>query len=211
METEILKIFDENHIQTGIATRAEIHAKGLWHETFHCWLISEINGEYYLYFQLRSADKKDYPSLFDITAAGHLLASEEPDDGIRELKEELGLSLSSEELEKLAIIPSIIEQPHMIDREFAHVYIVEQKGEITDFHLQSEEVAGIVRSKLVDFFHFVTGDIPFLHLEGFQLHENGELIQLVLDAKPNDFVRYNGLYMKALISLFKKRFFNEMG
>lgn len=206
METEILKTFDENHKQTGVATRAEIHAKGLWHETFHCWLISEINGEYYLYFQLRSADKKDYPSLFDITAAGHLLASEEPEDGIRELREELGLSLSSEDLEKLAIIPCTIEQPLTTDREFAHVFIAVQQGEIADFHLQSEEVAGIVRSKLADVIRFVVGDILFLHLEGFQLHENGEKIRLVLDAKPSDFVRYNDLYMRRLIRLFKKKF-----
>lgn len=206
METEILKTFDENHKQTGVATRAEIHAKGLWHETFHFWLISEMNGEYYLYFQLRSADKKDYPALYDITAAGHLLASEEPEDGIRELREELGLSLSSEDLKKLAIIPCIIEQPLMIDREFAHVFISVQKGEITDFHLQSEEVAGIVRSKLIDVVRFVAGDILFLHLEGFQLHENGEKICLVLDAKPSDFVRYNDSYMRRLIRFFKKEF-----
>ncbi|MGM9967534.1 NUDIX domain-containing protein [Rummeliibacillus sp. TYF005] len=206
METEILKTFDENHKQTGVATRAEIHANGLWHETFHCWLISQVNGEYYLYFQLRSADKKDYPSLFDITAAGHLLATESPEDGIRELREELGLSLLKEDLEKIAVIPCIIEKPLMIDREFSHVFLAIQKGAFTDFHLQVEEVAGIVCSKLMDVVQFIEGDLPLLPLTGFKILENGEKVNFTLDAKPSDFVRYNNKYMTLLTTILKKRF-----
>ena len=206
METELLKTFDENHKQTGVATRAEIHAKGLWHETFHCWLVGQVNGEYYLYFQLRSADKKDYPSLFDITAAGHLLAYEEPEDGIRELREELGLPLLNKDLEKLAIIPCTIEQSLMIDREFAHVFLAIQKEAFTDFHLQVEEVAGIAYSKLVDVVQFVEGNLRLLPLAGFKILESGEKINFTLDAKPSDFVRYNNKYMMLLMSILKKRF-----
>ena len=93
MDSELLRIFNINMKHIGEATRAEVHAKGLWHETFHCWLVSKIEDQYYLYFQLRSACKKDYASQFDITAAGHLLANERAEDGIRELQEELGSHL----------------------------------------------------------------------------------------------------------------------
>lgn len=206
MESERLKIFDQHHHPIGVATRAEIHKKGLWHETFHCWLISKIDDEYYLYFQLRSALKKDYPSLFDITAAGHLLATESPDDGIRELQEELGLPLSKESLEKLAIVPSVIEQSSMIDREFAHVYLVIQSGDFKGFDLQLEEVAGIVRAKLMDAIDFFEGQTSELHLEGFEIIENGERQSLVRNAKPNDFVRYDGEYMEELVILLKEKF-----
>ncbi|MGG0655240.1 NUDIX hydrolase [Rummeliibacillus pycnus] len=205
MESEILKTFDVHHQQTGVATRAEVHAKGLWHETFHCWLISRIEGEYYLYYQLRSAKKKDYASLFDITAAGHLLASEEPEDGIRELREELGLSLSNSDLQKLAIIPAVIEQPPMLDREFSHVYIVVQSEEFNNFHLQKEEVAGIVRAKLADVFDFFAGNLPQLHVQGFEILENGDKKDLVQNVKPDDFVRYEGQYMTTLLSLLKEK------
>ena len=33
MEQEIVKVFNEQHEQIGTATRAEVHEKGLWHET----------------------------------------------------------------------------------------------------------------------------------------------------------------------------------
>ncbi|CAM5275178.1 NUDIX hydrolase OS=Lysinibacillus sphaericus OX=1421 GN=LS41612_02185 PE=4 SV=1 [Lysinibacillus sphaericus] len=46
----------------------------------------------YIYFQIRSGQKKDYPGLLDITAAGHLLAVETVEAGIREVKEELGVN-----------------------------------------------------------------------------------------------------------------------
>lgn len=96
--SERLKIFDEDRFQIGIATRDEVHRFGFWHETFHCWFVSEEAGTYYIYLQLRSATKKDYPNLLDITAAGHLLADETVQDGIREIKEEIGIDLTIEDL-----------------------------------------------------------------------------------------------------------------
>lgn len=70
MENEMLKIFDENKHQIGIATREEVHRLGHWHEAFHCWFVSREEEKDYIYLQLRSDMKKDYPSLLDITAAG---------------------------------------------------------------------------------------------------------------------------------------------
>src|SRR4051794_30055162 len=88
MEVEKLRIFDENHNQIGIATRDEVHKLGHWHETFHCWIVGKESGINTIYFQIRSAVKKDYPSLLDITAAGHLSSDETVKDGIREVQEE---------------------------------------------------------------------------------------------------------------------------
>jgi len=84
MENEQLKIFDEYRNQIGIATREDVHRLGYWHEAFHCWFISKEKGTDYLYLQLRSNTKKDYPNLLDITAAGHLLANETVQDGVRD-------------------------------------------------------------------------------------------------------------------------------
>ncbi|WP_223260763.1 NUDIX hydrolase [Bacillus sp. LNXM65] len=93
MEQEKLNILNEQHEAIGVAPRSDVHAQGLWHETFHFWLLKKELDTVYLYFQLRSPAKKDFPSLFDITAAGHLLANEQPSDGVREVEEELGLTV----------------------------------------------------------------------------------------------------------------------
>ncbi|MGB2992011.1 MAG: NUDIX hydrolase, partial [Paenisporosarcina sp.] len=88
---EVLSIFDENHQKIGEQSRDVIHTEGHWHETFHCWIVQMKLDVPYLYFQQRSKVKKDFPNLYDITAAGHLLAHEMVHDGLREVEEELGL------------------------------------------------------------------------------------------------------------------------
>lgn len=105
MHNEILTIFDEAGSRTGTAPREEVHRLGHWHETFHCWFISKDQEIPCIYLQLRSEQKHDYAGLLDITAAGHLLANETVEDGIREVQEELGLEISFEELIPLGTIP----------------------------------------------------------------------------------------------------------
>lgn len=90
MELELLKIFGDDRNQIGVASRKDVHRLGYWHEAFHCWFVSNEKGIDYIYLQLRSNSKKDYPNLLDITAAGHLLANETVRDGVREIKEEIG-------------------------------------------------------------------------------------------------------------------------
>ncbi|WP_372454640.1 NUDIX hydrolase, partial [Priestia aryabhattai] len=81
---------------------------GLWHQTFHCWIYRVVNDQIEMLFQKRHPQKDTCPDLLDITSAGHLLASEQPCDGVRELEEELGLSVSFEELDKLGVIRDVM-------------------------------------------------------------------------------------------------------
>ncbi|MFS0639258.1 NUDIX domain-containing protein, partial [Mesobacillus foraminis] len=143
MENEQLKIFDEYRNQMGVATREEVHRLGYWHEAFHCWFISKEQGIDYIYLQLRSKNKKDYPNLLDITAAGHLLANETVQDGIREIKEEIGVDISFHELIPLGIIDYSVKRDDFIDKETANVFLYKSQKSFDDFTLQEEEVAGI--------------------------------------------------------------------
>ena len=104
MDSEKIRIVDDRRRPLGVTTREEVHRKGYWHETFHCWVCTGDQEEKSVYLQLRSPQKKDFPNLLDITAAGHILADESIEDGIRELHEEIGLPISIEELLSLGII-----------------------------------------------------------------------------------------------------------
>ena len=94
MADEIIDIYDCNMNHLGTAPRSQAHKEGLWHKAFHCWIVKRASdGNHRVLLQLRSKNKDSHPSLLDISAAGHLQAGETPKDGIREIEEELGLSL----------------------------------------------------------------------------------------------------------------------
>lgn len=152
---EILRTFDENYHYIGDENRDVVHREGLWHETFHCWLIDEE----FIYIQKRSANKKDFPSLFDITAAGHLEADETIKDGIREIKEELGIQVGFSSLIEIGVIRDVIELPNFYDYEFAHVYLYQSTFKMGDFSLQKEEVDGIYKIRQNDFIDLCLGKI----------------------------------------------------
>lgn len=159
MTKEYLKIFDEQYQEIGIATRDEAHHKGYWHEVFHCWLLSQEGETDYLILQIRSAQKKDYPNLLDITAAGHLLADETIEDGVREVEEELGINVSIKQLTSVGMLHYAIETEKMKDREHAHVFLHSGVFHLEQFSLQEEEVAGLVKVKWGDFCQLWAGEL----------------------------------------------------
>ncbi|GAA0359518.1 NUDIX hydrolase [Bacillus horti] len=150
METEKLKFFNENMEYIGVESREEIHRQGLWHHTFHCWIVVQQEGKTYLLFQKRAAVKKDSPNLLDITAAGHILDNEEIEDGIREVEEEIGLSLSIEQMVSLGIIRWDLTKGKHIDREFCYVYLYMDQH-FPKFTFQLEEVSGMYALELEHF------------------------------------------------------------
>lgn len=147
---EILARFNERGERIGEATRDDIHANGYWHETFHCWFVGTKNGERIVYLQLRSADKKDYPSHYDITAAGHLLSTETVADGVREIAEEIGVDVTLHDLRAIGTIPNIVQTSMIDDREWARCYVYDVDVE-PPFTLQREEVETLVTCTVADF------------------------------------------------------------
>ena len=136
---ERLKVFDESYTYVKDDSRDEVHKKGLWHETFHCWLVDDE----FAYIQKRSAMKKDFPGLFDITAAGHIMATESIMDGIREVEEELGLVVDLKKMHAKGVVRDVIELLGFVDREFANVFIYRSKFKPSEFLLQQDEVASV--------------------------------------------------------------------
>lgn len=173
MEQELLKVFDNKHNPIGVETREEIHKLGLWHETFQCWFIGKHNGKQYIYLQLRSDLKKDYPGLLDITAAGHLLENETVFDGIREVKEELGIDVLFEELYSLGVLKYSVTTGDLIDNELAHVFLYDCVLEWDEFTLQVEEVSGIVRVELTQFVRLWNSELEEIEIIGFRVEEDG--------------------------------------
>lgn len=201
MEDEQLAVFDEYGNRIGIASRSEVHIKGYWHETFHCWLAhsDESSGETNIYFQLRSDKKKDFPRLLDITAAGHILSQENIEDGVREVHEELGLLITINELQSLGIVKGQLIQRGMIDRELTHVFLYSKPVAYDEFQLQLEEVSGIFHSSLQDFKALLQQTKEEIDVEGFLVNGTGEKDFMKQRVSYHHFVPHERSYLLEII------------
>jgi 8-oxo-dGTP pyrophosphatase MutT (NUDIX family) len=56
----------------------------------------------------------------------NILAHETPLDGLREVKEELGIDLTVEDLQSLGTIKDSLVSPEFIDRELCHVFLYKE-------------------------------------------------------------------------------------
>ena len=159
---EKVDILDPRGEKTGrVAWKSEAHRSGLWHRCFHCWLVSPgepsdavvsdaeaPSGGPYLLVQRRAAGKETWPDKLDVTVAGHLGAGEEALDGLREVEEELGLSVRPKELIPLGTRRVEAEIPAGLDREFHDVFLLVRSLRPEELRLQEEEVAAVARLRL---------------------------------------------------------------
>lgn len=169
MAIEKIAYVTESGALLGVTSREDIHKRGLWHETFHCWVVTRELGRYMIHLQLRSSDKAEFPDLFDITAAGHIAADESVGDGVREIEEELGLSVELKELTPLSVVHDEISFPGFTDRERAHVYLY--KGAqlaLSEYRLQLQEVAGVAAVEFHAFFELCTQQVEHIQVSGFR-------------------------------------------
>ena len=73
---EYFDVLDENGIKTGgVLPRDDVHKQGLWHRSVIGVVVNEENK---VLMQQRSATKKKYPGLWDLSVAGHIRSGEDP-------------------------------------------------------------------------------------------------------------------------------------
>lgn len=205
METEKIRIYDEHGKEQGVATRQAVHEHGYWHETFHCWVISRQGSKNLIHLQLRSEEKKDFPGLFDITAAGHLLADEATEDGIREVSEELGLEVSFEELTSLDMVKDQLELEGFIDNERCHCFLYRAPENVNDtYKLQQEEVAGMARIDFESFANLITGKEKEAEVEGFVMDSDGSKQAFRKTIGLKDLVPHSPAYFEQVAYLIRQ-------
>lgn len=146
---EYTDVLDLDGKPTGqIKLKSEVHRDGDWHKTVHVWL---INSRCELLIQKRASSKENYPNMWDISSAGHVLAGENSiAAAMREIREELGLKLPEENLEYLFSIKqqATLNKGTYINNEVSDVYLLPLDIDLSKLQLQREEVSE------VKFIHF---------------------------------------------------------
>lgn len=204
---ELIDIFNDNKEHIGIATRAEAHANGLWHQTFHCWVLRKTQDKNYVLFQLRSPRAEVFPGALDISAAGHLLAGERPEvEGIRELKEELGIDVKTGQAISLGWYHIAVQIGDFINREFPHTFLVEHGAHPLEYNVDPEEVSGLFQVELSAAMGLANGDLKSVMAEGFKLDSAGNKVPQVLKVTKDDIAgRMGSYFLRAFIAA--ERFF----
>ncbi|HLY27299.1 MAG TPA: isochorismatase family protein [Aggregatilineales bacterium] len=156
-QAEILDIYDENLMKLGSKIRADVHRDGDWHRVFQCWIAYEQQGEAYLVMQRRAPNKQFYPNLLDTTSAGHYAVGETIQDGIREIREELGIDVTFDQLVPIGRRVSVTRNGDLIDHEVADVFLLIYSKNIREYRMQIEEVSGLVAFKVSDALELFTG------------------------------------------------------
>lgn len=140
---ELVDILDRNGNFTGkTALKSEAHKNGWFHPTVQIWFYTR-NGR--VLIQKRGADKDTHPLLWDVSVAGHIGAGEEMvRAAIRETKEEIGLDIIENDLEKIGVFKSVHKHGDGItDHEFQHTFISELKVPLEKLRKQDSEVEAL--------------------------------------------------------------------
>lgn len=201
--SELFDIVDEamNHI--GVKPRAAVHRDGDWHQVFHCWVIGqEAGGAPFLVLQKRR-EYLDYPNKIDISAAGHLAAGESPPDGVREIEEELGLSVAYEDLIPLGRRVGIYKNGDFLDRQICHVFLYECNQPLEAYVYKRDEVAGLIKLPIADAMRLHAGEVCAVSAPAVGL--KSPLLTITLD----DFIPSIDNYIMKILILAQRFFAGE--
>jgi isopentenyldiphosphate isomerase len=153
-DDELLDVLDAGGRRVGTKARGAVHRDGDWHRAFHLWVV-DAGG---VLLQHRSEAKKAWPGYLDATAAGHLVAGEEVADGLREVREELGVTYLPAELHALGVHRVDEQDGEGANRELQHVFAVRDDRPLDAWTgFDRAELAGLVRVAAADLAGLVAG------------------------------------------------------
>lgn len=147
---EVLDIVNENGIPTGqTVERKKAHAEGIMHRTSHVWLVRKRDNRTEILLQKRCDTKDSFPGCYDISSAGHIPAGVDfAASAVRELKEELGVEVSENELiicgNRIINCDEVFHGKPFHDRQYSRVFALWCSLNESEFHLQAEEVASVL-------------------------------------------------------------------
>lgn len=149
-ELELFDILNEDGSKTGIVKeRGVAHREGALHGTVHIWIVRKNDKSGYdVLLQKRSANKDSHPGCYDISSAGHISAGDERmESALRELWEELGLSVQPEQLELFGTTYVKFEKTfygkRFRDNEISSDFVYRQPVDIDKLNLQESEVSEV--------------------------------------------------------------------
>ena len=148
---ETLDIVDCDGNPTGeTVSRETAHRDGIRHRTSHVWILRHgLSEETEILLQKRCANKDSFPGCYDISSAGHIPAGQSfAFSAIRELREELGLTVSEDALCPCGLrrftYTGNFHDCVFRDDQVSMIYGLWYTSEMGEIHVQPEEIESIL-------------------------------------------------------------------
>jgi isopentenyldiphosphate isomerase len=142
MADELVDIVNDDLKVVKTCWKSEAHKNGWLHPTVHIWFYTD-KGE--ILIQKRAKDKSSFPDLWDVSVAGHIGAGEAAiDSAIREIKEEIGISVANKELSNIGVFKENFKHREgYTDNEIHQIYLCKLVDDIQTLRIQIEELSEI--------------------------------------------------------------------
>lgn len=143
-----------------IKTRAEVHRDGDWHRAIHVWIAGRDEArEPFLMFQRRGSQKDTWPGHLDATVGGHVRAGESWEEALREVDEEIGITVQGLSLLHLGRRVCANEiTGGVIDREIQDILLLVDDRCLIEYRPNPIELSALVRFPLDPLIAFLAGD-----------------------------------------------------
>ena len=131
-----------------VKERTLVHRDDDLHGTAHVWILRPAGSGFDVLLQKRSPEKDAYPGCWDISSAGHLPAgSDFPESALRELNEELGLTVAPDELHfagfRHRVAREVFRGVPFLDNEYSAVYLLLRPVDPSALQIQQEELSEV--------------------------------------------------------------------
>lgn len=147
----LIDIYTDRNEHLGTEDKKVAHETGLWHHTFSCLAINPATATVLLQKKSPGRYVFDRPDHADFTVGGHYHAGETIPEGVRELREELGLNTPYTDLQPLGIRQTAVTlAPGWIEHEFQYWHLLPLDLDLADIPLDDAEVSGLVEVALDD-------------------------------------------------------------
>lgn len=162
---EMLDIVDKNGQPTGeVVEREYAHLNGVWHRTSHLWIMRKKDNKVQILLQKRAADKSSFPNCYDISSAGHIPAGGEyKESALRELKEELGIEASEDDLihcgDRIIIWDDEFHGIPYHDRQHSRIFLMWLDLDEDEFCVGMDEVQNVLWMDFEECYRGVENDL----------------------------------------------------
>lgn len=204
----MIDVYDSNYNYLGRVDPKVAFRNGLWHRTFNCMVVLPQSRSVLLQKKhpgLYSSYSFDRPDHLDESVGGSYEAGEKIEDGVREIREELGLDVPYSDLIPIGVRQCCFSaSPEYISNTFQLHHLLPMDMRLEDYPLGSDEVRGLVEINVDEGIELLLGKRPKIEAPALFGDSEGRRIIPVTITRDSFYTTVDNLFLRLFIAA--KRF-----